>query len=134
MDLKLYNPQPKVASPVELRKRLAIAKMYLALTHEMRSRLFNAKRHNIRGTDLETLLVLIAVFIGEAEQRPTTPTKIASHSGIPRGTVYRRLNDLIKLKKVVKVGHNYHLAQDALTADKKGRLMRILEASKVDTL
>lgn len=121
-ELKLYHPQLHV--PAErIREKLDMARMYVALTREMLEMAF-PKRNRV---DLETLLVLLCVFIGDAEGRSTTATKLASHSGLPRSTVYRRLELLLKLKKVVRVARNYRLAEGAVTADEQGRLSRILD-------
>jgi hypothetical protein len=125
-DLKIYNQQVLVSS-ADLRERLNLARLYLALTHVFLARLFKGKRNRIRGTDLESLLVVVCVFIGDAEGRPTTATKIASHSGIPRPSVYRHLNRLIRLKKVVRIGHSYRLTGTAIFPDEERRIARILE-------
>jgi DNA-binding IclR family transcriptional regulator len=87
----------------------------------------------VYGSDLETLLVLLCVFIGEAEGRPTTVTKIASHSGISRQSVYRKLDQLMELKKIERIGRNYHLAEGAVVVDKTGRLKRILREFVTDS-
>lgn len=124
-DLNIYNQQVLVSAD-ELRERLKLARLYLALTHELLARIFNSKRNRVRGSDVESLLVVVCVFIGDSEGRPTTATKIASHCGISRPTVYRHLNRLIRLKKVVRVGNNYRLTETAINPDEKGRLARIL--------
>lgn len=125
-DLNIYNPQVLVSAD-ELRERLKLARLYLALTHELLARIFNGKRNRVRGSDLESLLVVVCVFIGDAEGRPTTATKIASHSGLPRPSVYRHLMRLIRLKKVARVGNNYRLTKTAINPDDKRRLARILD-------
>ena len=131
-DPKLYNPQPHVP-PGVMREKLDLAEMYVALTRAMMDM-------SVPNSDLETMLVLLIVFIGDAEGRTTTATKIAAHSRIPRSNVYRRLNELINLKKIVRVGRNYRLAEGAATVDEHKRLMRILDkfcqkrASNMDTL
>jgi hypothetical protein len=120
-DLKLRYPQAHV-SPASLRQKLRLSQTYIDLTRELMAMAFNGKG----GADIEALLVLLCVFVGDAEGRSTTATKISSHSGIARQSVYRRLDLLMKLGKVVKLGRNYYLAQGAVVADDKGRLARIL--------
>lgn len=120
-DLKLRYPQSHV-SPAALRQKLRLSRIYVDLTRELMEMAFNGKS----GADIEALLVLLCVFVGDAEGRRNTATKIASHSGLARQSVYRRLNLLIDLGKVVKSGRNYYLAQGAAVADEKGRLSRIL--------
>jgi CRP-like cAMP-binding protein len=124
-DLKFRNQQSRLSS-AELRERLKFARMYLAITHEIRRRIFdNCKRGNISGVEMEAILVLVAVFIGDADGRPTNASKIAAYSGLPRSTVYRRLEQLVRLGKVDRVGRRYYLARDAVTSDSNGRLSRI---------
>lgn len=122
MDLKLYNPQPHIPAD-SLQERLRLARFYVDITRTMYGMAFPKKK-----ADLETLLTFICIFIGDAEGRPTTATKIASHSGLSRTTVYRRLHSLMRLKKIVRVGRNYHLAQGAVTPDKYGRLQKVLDS------
>jgi hypothetical protein len=117
---KLHNRQSLVTNG-KLRERLGIAMAYVELTRVMCDLGFGGEIH------METLLTALCVFIGEAEGRPTTATKIAQHSGLPRATIYRRLGELMKLKKVVRVGRNYCLAENAITPDRNNRLSRILD-------
>lgn len=120
-DLKLRYPQTHV-SPAALRQKLKLSRIYVDLTRELMAMAFNGKA----AADTETLLVLLCVFVGDAEGRSNTAAKIAAHSGLTRQTIYRRLELLTKLGKVVKIGRNYYLAQGAAVGDEKGRLSRIL--------
>jgi hypothetical protein len=79
------------------------------------------------GSNLELLLVFIGVFIGDAEGRPTSATKIANHCGLSRSTVYRRLEELIAKKKVVREGRSYFIAPGAAPIDAENLLPRVLE-------
>lgn len=120
-DVKLHNPQAH-ASQSQLRQKLKISRVYVDLTREMMAMAFNGRR----GADLEALLVLLCIFIGEADGRKTTATNIALHSGLSRTSVYRRLEYLIKTGKAMRVGHNYCLAEGAVVVDERGMLPRIL--------
>jgi hypothetical protein len=124
-DLKLRFEQTHV--PAErLRERLRLARLYILLTRTFHEMAFphTAKSY---GSNIEALLVLVCVFIGDAEGRPTTVTKIASHAGLPRATVYRRLEQLCAIKKITRVGRSYYLASGAAHPDDHGRLSKILE-------
>lgn len=123
--LKFYHPQSHIPAE-QLRERLRLARLYVDLTHTYYD-LFFSKRGKTLGADFETLLVLVCVFIGDAEGRPTSVTKIASHARLPRQTVYRRLDQLCKIKKIVRVKHSYHLAPGAVAADDQGRIAKILQ-------
>lgn len=120
-EFKFYNPQTHIP-PARLREKLDAARMYVALTREGMDLAFPSQKR----IDLEALMVLTCVFIGDAEGRPTTPTKLASHAGLPRASVYRQLEALIRLKKVVRVGPNYRLAPGAAAIDEDGKIGRIL--------
>jgi hypothetical protein len=122
--LKLHYDQPQI--PAErLRERLKLARLYVQMTRTFSELAFPRRVKNY-GSDLETLLVYICVFIADAEGRPTTVTKIAAHAGMPRQTIYRRLEHLCKLKKVVQVGRSYYLAPGAASPDEHGKLTKIL--------
>jgi hypothetical protein len=124
--LKLRYAQPHLSAE-RLRERLKLARIYVQMTRTF-SELAFPKRKNY-GSDLETLLVFTCVFIADAEGRPTTVTKIAANAGMPRATVYRRLEHLCKLKKVVQVGRSYYLAPGAASPDEHGKLTKILNGS-----
>lgn len=124
--LKLRHPQTHV--PLErMRERLKLAQIYVLLTRMFSEMAFPQRAKNY-GSDLEMLLVLVCVFIGDSEGRPTTVTKIASHAGMPRATVYRRLEQLCKLKKIVRLKRSYFIAPGAASPDDHGRLTKILES------
>jgi IclR helix-turn-helix domain len=109
----------------QIRERLKVVRLYLALTRTIHELAF-PKTADSFGAEIETLLVTVCVFIGDAEGRPMTASKIAIQAGLPRASVYRRLERLTKLKKIVRVGRTYHFAENALTPDENGRLRKIL--------
>jgi hypothetical protein len=123
--MKLRHAQTHV--PVEtMEERLELGRWYLLLTRTMHELSFPEDRAGW-GSNLELLLVFIGVFIGDAEGRPTTATKIANYCGLSRSTVYRQLNDLIAKKKVVREGRGYFIAPGAAPVDAEGLLPKVLE-------
>ncbi len=122
--LKLKFPQDHVP-PERMHERLKFAKLYILMTHTFNDMAFPDKTGDY-GASLEALLVWLCVFIGDAEGRPTTPTKIATHAGMPRASVYRHLGQLQKLRKIVKVGRSYHIAPGSASPDDRGRIAKIL--------
>lgn len=120
-DLKLHNPQAH-ASQSQLRQKLKLSRVYVDLTREMMTMAFNGRK----GADLEALLVLLCIFVGEADGRKTTASNLSAHSGLSRTSVYRRLEYLIRAGKILREGRNYCLAEGAVIVDTKGRLSRIL--------
>lgn len=113
-------------SPEQLADRFELVRMYVSLTRASYELAFPERKSF--GADLETMLVLMGVFLGDAEGRPTTVTKIATYCGLPRASVYRRLEDLIRLKKVDREGRSYYLAEGAITPDKNRKLNRIVDS------
>jgi hypothetical protein len=120
--LKFHYPQTDTPAE-QLKERLKLARLYVALTHAYFD-LFYPKRS--KTLDLEMLLVQVCVFIADAEGGSTSVTKIASHSRLSRATVYRRLEQLCKLGKIVKKGRSYYFASNAVALDNYGKLDRIL--------
>lgn len=112
-------------SAEQIRERLRVVRLYLALTRTIYELAFPQAAGSF-GAEVETLLVALCVFIGDAEGRPMSASKIAIQAGLPRASVYRRLERLTRLKKIVRVGRSYHYAENALTPDENGRLRRIL--------
>lgn len=112
-------------STEQICERLKMARLYLALTRAISELVFPQTASSF-GAEIETLLVMLCVFIGDAEGQPMNASKIATQAGLPRASVYRRLERLTRLKKVVRVGRNYHCAENALTPDENGRLRKIL--------
>jgi hypothetical protein len=124
--LRFHNQQPHI-SEGKLRERVKLAHLYVNLTRAMYE-VTLLKKAEKSGCDLEALLVLLCIYVGDVEQRPTSATKVASHAGLSRGTVYRRLGLLIKLKKVMRNGRNYHIAPGAAADYEPNRhISKILE-------
>lgn len=121
---KLRYPQPNLP-PHLADERLKLLRIYIEFTRTLHLVAFPKKARRF-GSDLETLIVLSCVFIGDAEGRPMTATKIASHAGLPRATVYRRLEQLMKIKRITRLARNYYIAPGAASPDHHGRLSKVL--------
>jgi hypothetical protein len=109
-----------------MQERLELSRWYLALTRTMHELSFPGEPGGF-GSNLEMMLVFMGVFIGDAEERPTTATKIANHCGLSRTTVYRRLEQLIARKKVVRDGRCYFIAPGAAPIDAEDLLPKVLD-------
>src|SRR5215470_10509386 len=57
------------------------------------------RRGSSIGATLETYMIVAAVLIGEMEGRLFTAQKLAQFLGFARGTVQRKLDDLMKLRR-----------------------------------
>lgn len=123
--IKLRHEQTHV--PIEtMLQRLELCRWYLSLTRTMHELTFPEERGGF-GSNLELMLVFVGVFIGDAEGMPTTATKIANYCGLSRSTVYRRLDQLIALKKVIREGRGYFIAPGAAPLDHENRLPKVLD-------
>lgn len=123
--LKLRHDQSPVTDET-LQERLDLCRWYLALTRTVHELAFPRAKGGF-GSNTELLLVFMGVFIGDAEGRPTTATKIANHCGLSRATVYRRLEQLMTLKKVTREGRSYFVAPGAAPIDTQNTLPAILD-------
>jgi AraC-like DNA-binding protein len=122
--MKMRHAQPQV--PIDTMVfRLELSRWYMSLTRSIHELCFPEDTAGF-GANLELMLVWIGVFIGDAEGRPTTATKIATHCGMSRQTVYRRLEQLINMGKVVREGRCYFVAPGAAPAE-NGHLPKVLE-------
>lgn|GEM_PF-3743786 len=123
--MKLRHDQSHVPDET-LQQRLELCRWYLALTRTIHELTFPQDEGGF-GSNLELMLVLMGVFIGDAEGRPTTATKIAVHCGLSRQTVYRRLEELIALGKVTRERRSYFVAPGAAPLDPQNLLPAILD-------
>jgi hypothetical protein len=87
------------------------------------------------GADLEVEIVGLAVFLGHAESRPMGLSKLADFLQMPRATVLRKLDLLMKLGLVEKMGRSYLFKASAFTTSASqalpDRLTRMIhDASK----
>jgi predicted transcriptional regulator len=117
-------------------ERLALAKAYIALTRVMVDSVFGKK-----PADHSLLLIGSAIMVGHAENRPMNATKISHYVGLPRSTVIRKLNELLRTGVVARHGNVYLLSEERAHNQTKyvTEAMRIfytaeksLKASKLD--
>jgi hypothetical protein len=98
----------RVPALANKRERLAITRLYVELSHELRESVFRGKDGD---ADVGTLLLVgCAVVVGHAEGRPMNASKIAGYVALPRTTVLRKLNRLMELEAVARRGRNYFVA------------------------
>ena len=117
------------------------ARLYLDMTREIVNALL--PREDFSSAADEALL-LCGIFVGQAEGRPMTVTKLASYVGMPRPTVYRKLKRLEE-KGMVTLESNGHalVTEEAINDPKRLTLLErlidtikdaVTKLSKVDTL
>ncbi|WP_168195394.1 helix-turn-helix domain-containing protein [Bradyrhizobium sp. NAS80.1] len=88
------------------RERAIVAAAMLDVIRELGEAYLRTARF---GTHADEIALLMAVFIGTAEARPMTASKIAEHAGVPRPSAVRKLDRLAKRGVVEKIGRRYVL-------------------------
>jgi DNA-binding transcriptional ArsR family regulator len=78
------------------------------------------------GPHMITILLGMAVFIGQHEGRPFTAHKLAQYVGIPRQTVARRLERMAEAGIVERRGTHYYVRDDYLDGPEAAGLVREL--------
>ncbi|WP_155755013.1 helix-turn-helix domain-containing protein [Burkholderia pseudomultivorans] len=75
------------------RQRALLARTMLDTLREFCAAYLSRKRF---GSRADELVLLAAVFVGQAEGRPMNASKLAAYAGIPRPTVIRKLQALAR--------------------------------------
>lgn len=70
-----------------------VARLYLSIARSIGAGLLKVDKFGSCGDEL---ILTAAIYIGQAEGRPMTASKLADYSGIPRPTVVRKLQRLQK--------------------------------------
>ena len=89
---------------VRAHERLVIAKTFIELVGEIRSVVLPDG-----SNDVGTLLVAAAVLVGHIEGRAMSASKIAHYVALPRTTVIRRLDELVRRGVIERRGRVYCL-------------------------
>lgn len=61
------------------------------------------------GSCADELVLLAAVFVGQAEGKPMATAKVAEYAGVARASAIRKLDRMVKRGIVEKVGRRYVL-------------------------
>lgn len=125
MPLKMSHPQPRVPA-ADIKIRLEVARLYVDLTRALQEVAYPEVPRRSEP-DLEMLMVTLCVFIGDAEGRPMSATKIASYSGLNRASVYRRLDSLKEMNKIERDGRVYRYVENAMEVDRNQLLSKIVD-------
>src|SRR5215468_11256182 len=97
-------PHKDVLNPDVARRRQGawiIARMMMDIAHAMRSEPAYRRK---QGLALGPMFVLFAIRVGEAEGKPLGATDISEMVKIPRSSVQRYAQELVKRKIVKKTG------------------------------
>jgi hypothetical protein len=92
------NYQTDIARHVKYpHHRIIISKMVIDVMRMLTSTYFEVESF---GSSVDEILLVIAVFIGQAEGRPLNAYKLSSFVGIPRATVIRKMKRMQKHRYV----------------------------------
>lgn len=97
------------------RERLIVAEAAVRIERAFISELF----YGYAATQADATWVLRAVVIGHLRGRPMSTRRIARYVGMPRTTVLRRLQSLLRLDYVRRDGSAYCLSERYLSAPPK---------------
>jgi IclR helix-turn-helix domain len=109
---------PVTKTPIEYprtRERLIVAEAAIRFDRAFNSELFGG----YPATQANATWVLRAVVIGHLRGRPMTTRRIARYVGMPRTTVLRRLQFLLRLDYVRRKGRAYCVSERYLRAPPK---------------
>jgi response regulator of citrate/malate metabolism len=121
----MRNRQKHMATE-EIDYGLRMARVYVTLTRALHDTLLTETAARF-GSESETLLVLLAIFIGDAENRPMSASKIAGYVGLPRASVYRRIAYLTKAGRIERCRkRTYRLVPGTMRGDPHQRLRKII--------
>lgn len=87
-------------------QRVAMMKMMLEIMRGFCLAYFKGSRFGSCASDL---VLLGAIFVGQAEGRPMNASKLADFAGMPRPTVIRRLAVLIRDGVVARVPNGFEV-------------------------
>src|SRR5262247_807550 len=88
------------------RERARVARLVLSLLHTVRSA-YTPELTLEQAS--EFLFLMMHLFIGHAQGRPLSASKLARIAEMPRTTVLRRLTALIELGYLERISNSYYL-------------------------
>lgn len=92
-----------------------IINLWLSITRHLHEAADSAHPDRF-GTEIGDLLIRASIYLGTIEGHPMTAAKIASHIGIPRPTVVRRLRALERRGLIEKHRRRWSTSARLLTA------------------
>ena len=99
----------------EGRLRLPVVRLLLKMVRLVSKTYFD---NDLAAANAEELVLCCAVFVGHAEGRPMSATKLADYAGIPRSTTVRKLRALTERGLVeLDSGGLYRLSLDIVNSD-----------------
>lgn len=85
------------------------------------------------GASADQVLLVGAVFVGQAEGRPMNASKLSEYVGMPRATVIRKLGSLSRRGVIERDGGGYVLSKETLLNERSKDAMVRARKCLVDT-
>jgi len=118
--------QLRPSSRIELaRERMLMCRLYLGLIHSINEDYGEAFTGHSDSSTFRT--IGIYVFLRTVMCSPVTPTKIAHALKLPRVTVIRRLQEMVKYGYVERIGNAYRVTDKVNIPDLKNKLQRRID-------
>jgi CRP-like cAMP-binding protein len=95
-------------------ERLAIAKLLLELARAFHNKTYKGPGGKPFGAEIDIIFVGACVAIGDLERRPMNASDIASYIDMPRATVQRKLDQLVRRGIITRVGNKYWMSPFAI--------------------
>jgi DNA-binding transcriptional ArsR family regulator len=113
----MMRHRPEIEEPWYLAARALLDIMRIAAKHD--------QEHGADGpaSQVETLLLLWSIYVGQYEGRPLSASKLALYTGMPRPTIMRKLAPLMALGKVERKRRGYCLCETWLKDPYLGELI-----------
>lgn len=122
----------------EATHRVPIAKMVLYMMRIASEHYMKTSRF---GAEADDLLLGCAVFVGQAERRPMSASKLAEYAGIPRPTAIRKLAQMHDMGILERTESGHYLiplklinSAEAMAASRSIRRSLIRTAANVSSL
>jgi hypothetical protein len=106
--------------------QLAMWRLHLESTRLIHAAFFPTGR---LGTDIDLVYVLGAAVVGYSGRRASHASGLARALGMPRETVRRKLNQLVRRGLIRQEGKRYVPADKTLETGQRARLARMLTAA-----
>lgn len=95
-------------------ERLAISRLLLDLARVFHNKAYKETGGKPFGAEIDIIFVGACVAIGDLERRPMSASDIASYIDMPRATVQRKLDQLVRRNIVTREGNHFLMSPFAV--------------------
>lgn len=95
-------------------ERLAISRLLLELARAFHNKSFTGPGGKPFGAEIDIVFVGACVAIGDLENRPMSASDVATYIDMPRATVQRKLDQLVRREVVIRRGTKFAMSPSAV--------------------